>query len=270
MSAVSAQSSQYPSMFIAGPTYGEQFAILLKYIATMNKGARIAFFYCDDSFGRDPIPFGKIMCRRLALKLVAQVKAKRRADDISDQVQELVKAEPDFIIFHGFIGAKPFPEAVQEIRLAGLKSKLMVTFPATSVRTIKALGPMAEGLYGVSPYAFWWMEDVPMIAKLREYTAAHYPDVTHRSNLYCQAFVTGLIMTETLRRADAQGNLNYEGICKALHDLRDFDTQGLAPPLTNLNNRFPIARIWRANAETQRFEPVELAQKLAKWIKVGY
>jgi hypothetical protein len=39
----------------------------------------------------------------------------------------------------------------------------------------EALGPDGPEFLAASPYAYWRMEDVPMIKKIRDYTAKHYP-----------------------------------------------------------------------------------------------
>jgi len=44
-----------PSMFVVGPTYGDQFAVALKYIAKLKKAAKVAFFYSKGPFGEDPL-----------------------------------------------------------------------------------------------------------------------------------------------------------------------------------------------------------------------
>ncbi len=94
-----------------------------------------------------------------------------------------------------------------------------------------------------------------MIKKIRAYTAANYPDVKARPLFYMQGFLSGLVFVETLRKADKAGKRDYQGMVEALQSLKDFDTGGLTAPLTIKNNRFPIGRIWRANAEKGIFEP---------------
>ena len=48
-----AYAAENPSMFVPGPTYGDQMGILLKYIAKQKPRPRVAFFYSDSEFGRD-------------------------------------------------------------------------------------------------------------------------------------------------------------------------------------------------------------------------
>jgi len=55
------------------------------------------------------------------------------------------------------------------------------------------------------------MEDVPMIKKIRDYSAKHYPDVKYRSLNYLVTFTSAKIFVECLRKADAAGQLNGDG-----------------------------------------------------------
>ena len=249
-----ASTSVNSSMFLPGPTYGDQMGILLKYIAKEKPRARVAFLHSDSDFGRDSIRFGQLMCERLRLNLVCEEKTVIKGGDVTKQVEALYKADPDYVILHGFLVA-PVPEVIKQSRDLGMKCKFMGTFWGSAETLLEKLGPLAEGYLAVNPYSYWWMEDQPMIKKIRAYTAANYPDVKERPLFYMQGFLSGLVFVETLRRADKAGKRDYQGIVDALQSLKDFDTGGLTAPLTIKNNRFPIARIWKANAAKGIFEP---------------
>jgi branched-chain amino acid transport system substrate-binding protein len=249
-----AQAAVYPSMFVPGPTYGDQMAIVLKYIAKQKPGAKVAFFHSDTEFGRDSIKFGKLMCQKLKLQPVTEQVASIKGGDVSSQVEALNKANPDYVIVHGFLVA-PVPDLIKQCRDIGMKCSFIGTFWGATELLLEKLGPLAEGYLAVNPYSYWSMDE-PMLAKIREYTAANYPDVKYRPIYYMQGFLTGLIFVETMKRADKARELNYDGLVKALHSLKDFDTGGLTPPLTIKNNRFPVARVWKANVEKRAFEPL--------------
>ncbi len=51
-------------------------------------------------------------------------------------------------------------------------------------------------------------------------------------------------------------HMNGEGVTKVLQSLRGFGTEGLTPPLTIKENRFPIARILKSNPAKGIFDPV--------------
>jgi branched-chain amino acid transport system substrate-binding protein len=250
-----------PYSYITGPTYGDEFGILLKYIAKEKRKAKVAFFYSDTEFGRDPIKFGRLMCRRLRLKLVAEEVVPLGAKDLKAQIMDLKAKNPDYVIFHGFLYA-PVPQVIKACRDLGMKCKFMAGFYGSSKWMLDKLGPLAEGYMVVSPYMWWWNEDVPTIKKIRDYTAQHYPDVTFRDINYMRGFMSVLIVAECMRRADKAGNLTREGVAKALQTIKNFDSGGLSAPWSIWNNRFPVAKVWAANPEKGIYEPV------SDWIRL--
>ena len=249
-----ADAANFPSIFVPGPTYSDMFGILLKYIASEKPGSKVAFFYSDTEFGKDPIPFGREMCKKLGLELVAEEVAQVGAIDVTSQVLDLKRKNPDFVIFQGFV-VEPVITVIKQCRDFGMKCQFMGTFWGASKMILENLGPLAEGYLAVNPYMYWWNDDVPMIKKIKEYSAKKYPNVTYRDNSYMQGYMTGLIFVECLRRADKAGELNYEGLVKALKSLKGFETSGLSAPYTNENNKFPVARVWKANVAKKILEP---------------
>ncbi|MGB9617495.1 MAG: ABC transporter substrate-binding protein [Desulfomonilaceae bacterium] len=249
-----ADAANNPYMFVPGPTYSDMFGVLLNYIAKQKPGAKVAFFYSDTEFGKDPIPYGRELCKKLKLDLVAEEVAAVGAVDVTSQVLDLKRKNPDYVIFQGYVMA-PVATVIKQCRDFGMKCQFMGTFWGASKMLIDNLGPLAEGYMAVNPYMYWWNEEVPMIKKIREYSQKVHPDVKYRDNSYMQAFMTGLIFVECLKRADKAGQLNGEGLVKALASIKDFDSGGLSAPYTIKNNKFPVARVWKVNVEKKIFEP---------------
>ena len=137
-----------------------------------------------------------------------------------------------------------------------MKCKFMGTFWGASKMVADNLGPLAEGYMAVNPYMYWWNDDVPMIQKIKAYSKKAHPNVAYRDNSYMQGFMTGLLFVECLKKADKAGQLNGEGLVKALQSIKDFDSGGLSAPLTIKNNKFPVARVWQVNTQKKIFEPV--------------
>ncbi|MFH0823003.1 MAG: ABC transporter substrate-binding protein [Pseudomonadota bacterium] len=256
-----AQPGINPYTFVAGPTYGDMFAVLLKYIAKEKPGAKVAFFYSDSEFGTDPIKFGRITCERLRLNWVGDEVVPLGSTDISAQIAGLKRKDPDFVIFQGFL-FEPVPSVIRKCRELGMKCTFMGTFWGATKLILDKLGPLAEGYTVVNPYMYWWNDEVPMINKIRALTEKYHPEVKYRDNFYMQVFMNALIAVECLKRADKAGRLNGPGLLKALQSLEDFDSGGLCAPVSIRNNRFPVARVWRANVEKKIYEPV------SDWIKL--
>jgi len=250
-----ANAAANPYVFVPGPTYGDMFGILLKFIAKEKPGANVAFFYSDTEFGRDPVAYGREMCKKLGLNLVAEEVAKVGGVDVASQVLDLKRKKAEYVIFQGFV-LSPVPAVIKQARDYGLKAKFMGTHWGTHKMLLDKMGPLAEGYLGVMPYAFYYQEDIPMIKKIRAWNQKHHPDVTYRPTSYMQGFFTGLVFVECLKRADKAGDLTGDGLVKALQSIKNFDVGGLMAPITVVNNKIPMGRVYKANVSKKIFEPI--------------
>lgn len=220
-----ADAAANPYVFVPGPTYSDMFGILLQFIAKEKPGANVAFFYSDTEFGRDPIPYGREMCKKLGLNLVAEEVAKVGGVDVASQVLDLKRKKAEYVIFQGFV-LSPVPAVIKQARDYGLKVKFMGTHWGTHKMLLDQMGPLAEGYLGVMPYAFYYQDDIPMIKKIRAWNQKHHPEVTYRPTSYMQGFFTGLVFVECLKRADKAGDLTGDGLVKALQSIKNFDVGG--------------------------------------------
>ena len=250
-----ANAAANPYVFVPGPTYSDMFGILLKYIAKEKPGANVAFFYSDTEFGRDPVPYGREMCKKLGLNLVAEEVAKVGGVDVASQVLDLKRKKAEYVIFQGFV-LSPVPAVIKQARDYGLKVKFMGTHWGTHKMLLDKMGPLAEGYLGVMPYAFYYQDDIPMIKKIRAWNQKHHPEVKYRPTSYMQGFFTGLVFVECLKRADKAGDLTGDGLVKALQSIKDFDVGGLMAPITVVNNKIPMGRVYKANVSKKVFEPI--------------
>lgn len=250
-----ANADTNPYVFVPGPTYSDMFGILLKYIAKEKPGANVAFFYSDTEFGRDPVTYGRQMCKKLGLNLVAEEVAKVGGVDVASQILDLKRKKAEYVIFQGFV-LSPVPAVIKQARDYGLKVKFMGTHWGTHKMLLDKMGPLAEGYLGVMPYAFYYQDDIPMIRKIRAWNAKHHPDIKYRPTSYMQGFMTGLIFVECLKRADAAGELNGDGLAKALRSIKNLDVGGLMAPVTVIDNKIPMGRVYKANTSKKIFEPI--------------
>jgi len=250
-----ANAAANPYVFVPGPTYSDMFGILLKYIAKEKPGANVAFFYSDTEFGRDPVPYGRKMCKKLGLNLVAEEVAKVGGVDVASQVLDLKRKKAEYVIFQGFV-LSPVATVIKQARDYGLKAKFMGTHWGTHKMLLDKMGPLAEGYLGVMPYAFYYQDDIPMIKKIRAWNEKHHPEVKYRPTSYMQGFFTGLVFVECLKRADKAGDLTGDGLVKALQSIKNFDVGGLMAPITVINNKIPMGRVYKANVSKKVFEPI--------------
>jgi branched-chain amino acid transport system substrate-binding protein len=251
-----ADPKTHPYSFVSGPTYSDMFGVLLEYIAKNAKGGkpRLGFVYSDTEFGKDPIPFARKRAAELGIEVVADIVTKVGAVDVTTEVLTLKKAQPDYVIFQGYVLA-PIPELIRGARDHGLKTTFMGTFWSMDKSIIDKLGPDAEGYMGVNAYAYWY-DDAPGIAAMRAYNAKAHPGETYRPNSYIQGWFTGMVYVEAVRRVAAAGKpVTGDNLKDALAGIKDWDTGGVTGKVTFVNNKAAVGRVYRANVQKGVFEP---------------
>ena len=252
-----ADPKTHPFSFISGPTYSDMFAVLLDYIAR-NKGAakpKVAFFYSDTEFGKDPIPFARKRAAELGIDVVSEIVTKAGAVDVTSEVLQLKKTNPDYVIFQGYI-LSPIIEVIRATKDFGLKTRFMGTFWSMDKGIIDKLGPDADGYMGVNPYAYFYEEGAPGIAAMRAYNQKAHPDVKYQPNSYIQGWFTGMVYVEAVKRVVASGKpVTGENLAAVLDTIKDWDTGGVTGKVTFVNHKAGVGRVYKANAAKGVFEP---------------
>jgi branched-chain amino acid transport system substrate-binding protein len=243
-------------MFLPGPTYAEQFAVILKYIAKQKPGANIAFFYSDTEFGREPIPAGRELCKKMGLNLVAEEVSKVGGVDITTQILDMKRKKVDYCIFQGFV-TTPITAVMKQSKDYGLKAQFMGTFWSTEKHLLDQLGPLADEYVGVTAYSYYYQDEYPMVKKIRAWTEKKHPkSAAYRSQAYMQVFMGTTLFIEALKRADKTGAITGDSLVAAIQSIKNFDVGGLMPPVTMKNNSVPVGRIVRGNSKTKQFDPI--------------
>jgi len=252
-----ADPKTHPYSFISGPTYTDMFGVLLEYIAR-NKGAtrpRVAFFYSDTEFGKDPIAAARKKAAELGIDVVAEIVTKAGAVDVTSEVLQLKKVNPDYVIFQGFVLA-PIPEVIRATKDFGLKTKFMGTFWSMDKTIIDKLGPDADGYMGVNPYAYFYEESAPGIAAMRAWNQKAHPEAKYQPNSYIQGWFTGMVYVEAVRRVVAAGKpVTGENLAAMIDTIKDWDTGGVSGKVTFTDHKAGVGRVYKANAQKGIFEP---------------
>jgi len=252
-----ADPKTHPYSFVSGPTYSDMFGVLLEYIAKNPKGPgkpKVAFFYSDTEFGKDPIPYAKKKAAELGIEVVAEIVTKVGAVDVTTEVLTLKKAQPDYCIFQGYV-LSPITEVIRGARDFGLKTTFMGAMWSVDKAIIDKLGPDAEGYMGVNPYAYYY-EEVPGIVAMRKYNEKAHPGVKYQPNSYIQGWFTGMVFVETIRRTVAAGKpVTGDNLRQALAGIKDWDVGGIIGKVSFVDNKVPTGRVDRANVQKGTFEP---------------
>lgn len=253
-----ADPKNHPYSFVSGPTYSDMFSILLEYISREAKGKarpKVAFFYSDTEFGKDPIPYARKRAKELGIDVAAEVVTKVGAVDVTTEVLALKKAQPDYCIFQGYVLA-PIPEVIRAAKDFGLKTTFMGVFWSVDKSIIDKLGADAEGYMGVNPYAYYY-ENAPGIAAMRKYNERVHPNEKYRPNSYIQGWFTGMVYVEAINKVlAAKKPVTGDNLKDALPMIRNWDTGGISGKVTFVGNKAAVGRVYRANVKKGIFEPV--------------
>ena len=253
-----ADPKNHPYSFVSGPTYSDMFGILLEYISKQAKGKarpKVAFFYSDTEFGKDPIPYARKRAKELGIDVAAEIVTKVGAVDVTTEVLALKKAQPDYCIFQGYVLA-PIPEVVRAAKDFGLKTTFMGVFWSVDKSIIDKLGADAEGYMGVNPYAYYY-ENAPGIAAMRKYNERVHPNEKYRPNSYIQGWFTGMVYVEAINKVlAAKKPVTGDNLKDALPMIRNWDTGGISGKVTFVGNKAAVGRVYRANVKKGIFEPV--------------
>jgi len=245
----------HPFQFMPGPSYADQIGILLKYISDNagGKTPRVALFYSNTEFGRDPIASARATAAELGIEIVEEIETKPAGVDVAPEVIKLRRAKPDYVIFHGFV-TSVWPEVMKQSLQSGVKAMFMGTFWAMEPAIIKKMGPLADHYMGVFPYRYYW--DQAESSTLQ--TMAAVTKAPYLPTYFVQTWFSGMIFAETIKRTlDAGKPLTGENLKAAFNSLQNWDTGGLiGVPVSVRNNSIPVGRIYKGNSATGSLDAV--------------
>ena len=246
--------SAYPFQFMPGPSYADQIGILLEYIAQNSSGSkpRVALFYSNTEFGRDPIESAKAKAKSLGIEIVEEIETKPAGVDVAPEVIKLRRAKPDYVIFHGFV-TSVWPEVMKQSLQSGVKAMFMGTFWAMEPAIIKQMGPLADYYMGVFPYRYYYDQaESKTLQTMAAVTKAEY-----LPTYFIQTWFSGMIFAETIKRTlDAGKPLTGQNLKAAFNSLQNWDTGGLIGiPVNVRNNSIPIGRIYNGDAASGALLP---------------
>ena len=257
LATVLADPDKFPYQYLTGPTYAEMVGMLLQYIAEQggSDGAapRVALFYSNLEFGRDPIPYARERAAELGIEIVAEIETEPAGIDVAPEVLKLRRAQPDYVIFHGYV-ATIWPEVMVQAAQTGVDAKFMGTFWAMEPLIIRQLGPLADRYMGVFPYRYFWEQEESATLRL----IAQVAQVEYVPTYALQAWFSGMILTEVIKRTmDAGLELTGDNLKATLDAIEDWDTGGLiGVPVTFRDGSIPVGRIYQGNSATGRMDPV--------------
>lgn len=253
-----------PYQFLAGPSYQDQFDILLKNIKDQG-GTRVAFIYSNTEFGEDPIPHGLKRAEELGIEVVLDEKTKPQGADIPTHVTKLAQSNAEFAILQGYVTGV-WPQLIGGARQFGLQTRFMGTFwgmeNLIADRVTKEAGPILDGYQGVMPYQYSYdAVNAPEYDKILTFSGKHFtgtPLEGYIPTWGLQSICGFNIMIRALRDAAEAGlELTPDNVANAMRAITDYDMGGFfGQPVTLANQKIGQGRVYEYSAETMKFSAI--------------
>ncbi len=213
-----------PYNFFCAADYTTALRAGLKYLKDNWKEKRapkVVFIYPNVPYGIAPIKGGKQYAQELGFEVLSDEIVDLKAIEANSQMLSVKNKGADF----GWIGGTTNSAAViiKDAKKLGLKTRFFINIWGADESTPRLAGGAEEGalIMGGSPV---YGTKVPGMKQLMQITK-NKPQVTH----YIRGYVSMMVLTEELKRADKKGKITGESVKAALETLKDFDTGGLTP-----------------------------------------
>jgi branched-chain amino acid transport system substrate-binding protein len=207
----------HPAQHIYGPTpdYGDDWVALAKYyLANLWHGTgkpKMALHLLSGTVGQGTLDGATAMADSLGIELVA---TENHAITTTSEIESLTRVKsknPDVMIVSGVPASTSV--VIKDAKTLGMYPG--VTIMCTSASFTKSMVELAgagtaEGVYGVC-HTVSWDDDVPGIAKAKEYCMKNHPD-DYGNMDYLGTWATCLSIREIL--ATAVKNVGYETLSK--------------------------------------------------------
>ena len=149
--------------------------------------------------------------------------------DATSQLLTMQKAGADY----AYMNVTTTSESIilKDAQKLGLKTKFGANPYGFSEALALVAKNNAEGVTGVLPHPPYGSK-VPGMQKILDFNKGKDISSPPRDAVYVRGWASTLVITEGLKRADKAGQLNGEGIKKALETLHNFDMGGLSCNVT--------------------------------------
>ena len=258
-----ADPATHPYQYLSGPTYQDQFDILMQNIKLAG-GSKIAIIYSNTEFGRDPLEHGRAKAAELGLEIVLEETTKPQGADIPTHVTKLAQSGAEHCILHGYVTGV-WPQLIGGARQFGLPVQFHGTFwgmeKLIADRITAEAGPFLAGYQGVMPYRYFYdRDDAPryqQYAALSKAMFAGTPLENYMSTWALQAMCGLELAMKALRATAEAGNeLTADNVAENLSGISDWDSGGFfGGPVSMTNNKIGTGRVYEYSPETKLLTP---------------
>ncbi len=225
--------SKNPYNFFVAPTYSDELRAWLKWVKDdwkdKSRNPKVAALYGDNAYGRSPMHAGALFAKEIGIDWVYDGVFAGSFQDATSQLLTMQKAGADYAYIN--ITTTGVSIILKDAAKLGLKTKFGSNPYGYSEALAAVAKNNAEGVTGVMPHPPYGTK-VPGMQKILDFNKGKDISSPPRDAVYVRGWASTLVITEGLKRADKAGQLNGEGIKKALETLSNFDLGGLACNVT--------------------------------------
>jgi len=222
-----------PYNFFVAPTYSDELRAWLKWVKDdwkdKSRAPKVAALFGDNAYGRAPMAAGKEFAKDNGIEWVYEGVLPGSFQDATSQLLTMQKAGADY----AYMNVTTTSESIilKDAQKLGLKTKFGANPYGFSEALALVAKGNAEGVTGVLPHPPYGSK-VPGMQKILDFNKGKDISSPPRDAVYVRGWASTLVITEGLKRADKAGQLNGEGIKKALETLNNFDMGGLSCNVT--------------------------------------
>lgn len=213
-----------PYNFFCAPDYTTGLRAGLKYLKDNWKGKsapKIVFIYPNVPYGIAPIKGGKEYAKELGFEVLSDEIVDLKAIEANSQLLSVKNKAADFAWTGGTTNSTAV--ILKDAKKLGLSTRFFSNIWGADESTPKLAGGAEEGALVMAGSTVYGSK-APGMKQLMEITK-NQPQVTH----YIRGYVSMMVLTEALKRADKKGKIDGPSVKAALETLKDFDTGGLTP-----------------------------------------
>ena len=222
--ALSTQLATYDRSFASMLPLSSQFELLSNYAATQpdKAGAKCGILYKNDGTSAEVVDGFK----KGKTPVAADVNFERTATTYAPQLQRMKDAGITDAIFIG--NANQLSVTLKEAAQTGYEPNWTSSLGNTGPDLAKLVGPLAEGVTTVNPYAPP-QSDLPGTNEFRAAMDKYQPGKT-QSMFALNSWVGGKIIVDALQRAGK--DVTRDSFVAALNETKGLDVGGIMPPIT--------------------------------------
>jgi branched-chain amino acid transport system substrate-binding protein len=246
-----------PYVFLLGATYETQIELMFDYI--MNdlkaKDPKIAVVYAETEFGKKGLEAARKRAAQYGVKLVSELVLNIGSVDASSEVLSLKKDNVDYVITCNLV-----PPIITFLKTAEKYDYWPTTFGinwSSDDMVVRACKTAAKNYIGVNCVG-GWEDDTPGMKRVRELAKKNDRDPAKMlTSLYAMGVGVATVYAEGMKRAGK--DLTPESFKKGLETLKDFDTNGIVPPVTFTSTSHAptnVSRLYRADPDKGVMVPI--------------